>query len=110
VEIVKQFKQKGYPLYGLSNWSTETFPHARQKYDFFDLFDDIVLSGAVGYNKPEPEIYHVLLEKIGRPAHDCLFIDDSLANIEQADSIGFKTIRFTSPEQLKNTLTEMELL
>jgi len=37
VEIMKQLKAKGYPLYGLSNWSAETFPYARAKYDFFEL-------------------------------------------------------------------------
>jgi 2-haloacid dehalogenase len=110
VEILKQLKQKGYPLYGLSNWSAETFPHAREKYDFFELFDDIVLSGAVGYNKPEPEIYHILLERIGRPAKECLFIDDSLPNIKQAQKIGFMTVHFESPKQLEAALCEMNLL
>jgi 2-haloacid dehalogenase len=110
VEIMKQLKQKGYPLYGLSNWSAETFPHARARYDFFDLLDDMVLSGVVGHNKPEPEIYHIMLEKIDRPAQECLFIDDSLPNIQQAQKMGFETIHFQSPEQLKSTLQELEIL
>jgi 2-haloacid dehalogenase len=110
VEIMKQLKQAGYPLYGLSNWSAETFPYAHEKYEFFDSLDDMVISGAVGYVKPEPEIYHIALEKIGKPAQECLFIDDSLPNIHQANTMGFVTIHFTSPEQLKEELIEMELL
>jgi 2-haloacid dehalogenase len=110
VEIMKELKRAGYPLYGFSNWSLETFPYARERFDFFDLFDNMVLSGAVGYVKPESEIYKILLDKIGRPAQECLFIDDSLPNIEQANTMGFKTIHFTSPEQLKKELIEMELL
>ena len=110
VEIMRQLKAKGYSLYGLSNWSTETFPFAREKYDFFDLFDDMVISGAVGYVKPEPEIYHIMLEKIDRPAQECLFIDDSLPNINQANTMGFNTIHFTSSEQLKKELTQLGLL
>lgn len=110
VEILKQLKHKGYPLYGLSNWSTETFPLAREKYQFFNLLDGIVLSGEVRHNKPEPEIYHIMLEKIGKPAQECLFIDDALPNINQANTMGFKTIRFTSPEQLEKELTQMGLL
>ncbi len=110
VEILKQLKLKGYSLYGLSNWSAETFPLARDKYDFFELFDDIVLSGAVGYNKPEPEIYHILLERIGRPAQECLFIDDSLLNIQRAHQIGFATIHFESSAQLQRALQDMNLL
>ena len=110
VEIMKQLKQAGYPLYGLSNWSAETFPHTREKYDFFDLFDDMVISGEVGHVKPQPEIFHILLEKVGKPAQECLFIDDSLANIQQAQKIGFVTIHFQSSEQLKITLNELGIL
>lgn len=107
---MKQLKQKGYPLYGLSNWSAETFPYARARYDFLSLLDDMVISGHVGHVKPEPEIYHLLLERIGRPAQECLFIDDSLPNIHQANTMGFNTIRFTSPEQLNRELTQLGLL
>ena len=110
VEILKQLKQTGYPLYGLSNWSAENFPYAREKFDFLGLFDDMVISGAVGYVKPEPEIFHILLEKIGRPAPECLFIDDSLANIRQAQKLGFVTIHFQSSELLANSLRDMKLL
>ena len=109
VEIVKQLKQMGYQLYGLSNWSTETYPLAREKYHFFDLLDDIVLSGEVGHNKPEPEIYRIMLEKIGKKAQECLFIDDSLPNINQANTMGFNTIHFTSPGQLEKDMIQMGL-
>jgi 2-haloacid dehalogenase len=110
VEIMKHLKRKGYPLYGLSNWSAETFPYARAKYDFFELLDDMVISGAVGYVKPEPEIYHIMLDKIGRRAGECLFIDDSLANVQQAQRMGFETIHFKSPEQLAGELHRLKLL
>jgi 2-haloacid dehalogenase len=110
VEVMKQLKQAGCKLYGLSNWSAETFPYAREKYDFFDLFDDMVISGEVGHVKPEPEIFHLLLKKIGRLADECLFIDDSLPNIEQANTMGFQTIHFVTSEHLKNDLTKMGLL
>jgi 2-haloacid dehalogenase len=110
IEILKQLKQAGYPLYGLSNWSAETFPFAREKYDFFDLLDDFVLSGEVGHVKPDPEIFHIILKKIGKPAEVCLFIDDSLTNINQAQKMGFATIHFQSPEQLKIALRELQIL
>ena len=110
VEILKELKQAGYPLYGLSNWSAETFPYARAKHEFFGLFDDMVISGEVGHVKPEPEIYHILLEKIGRPANECLFIDDSLPNIKQAEKLGIQGIHFRSAEQLRFELGKLNLL
>jgi 2-haloacid dehalogenase len=110
VEIMRQLKQNGFPLYGLSNWSAETFPYVREKYDFFDLLDDMVISGYVGYVKPEPEIYHILLKKIKRPAQECLFIDDSLANIQQANKMGFNAMHFTSSKELEQELHKLGLL
>ena len=110
VEILKRLKLAGYPLYGFSNWSAETFPLIRAQYDFFDLFDDMVISGAVGFVKPEPEIYQIMLDKIGKPAQECLFIDDSLPNIQQANKIGFATIHFQSPAHLERELKQFGLL
>lgn len=110
VSILKQLKQAGYNIYGLSNWSAETFPQARQRHDFFELLDDMVLSGEVGQVKPDPEIFQILLEKVGRPAWECLFIDDAQANIQQAEKMGFVTIQFQSPEQLQVALRELHIL
>jgi len=110
IEIIKLLKKAGYLLYGLSNWSAETFPIAREKYDFFDLLDEIIISGEVGLVKPEPEIFELTLKRIGRPANECLFIDDALANVEQAQRMGFATIHFQSPQQLENELHKLQLL
>ena len=110
VDILKRLKQAGYPVYGLSNWSAETFPHMRDRHEFFDLFDDMVISGEVGHVKPEPEIFQILLDKIGRPAEECLFIDDSLTNIGQAQKLGFATILFQSPQQLESSLRDFQIL
>lgn len=110
VGIMNELKRAGYVLYGLSNWSSETFPHAREKHDFFDVLDDMVISGEVGHVKPSPEIFQILLDKIGMPARECLFIDDSLPNIRQAEKMGFATIHFQSPDQLRISLQELGIL
>jgi 2-haloacid dehalogenase len=110
IEILRQLKDAGYYIYGLSNWSAETFPRAREKYDFFSLLDDMVISGQVGVVKPEAEIFEIMLKKIGRPASECVFIDDALANVEQARRMGFVTIHFKSPEQLDQELHQLGLL
>ncbi len=110
INIMKQLKQAGYQIYGLSNWSAETFPHMRRKHDFFNLLDDMVISGEVGHVKPNPKIFHILLDKIGRSAEECLFIDDALPNIRQAQKMGFVVIHFQSPEQLETSLRDLKIL
>ena len=82
----------------------------RDKFDFFNLLDDIVISGEVGMIKPEPEIFQHMLERIGTAASACLFIDDALANVEQAQKMGITAIQFHSPQQLEADLHEMGVL
>jgi 2-haloacid dehalogenase len=110
VELLEKLKQTGISLYGLSNWSTETFGMVRNEFEFFNLFDEIILSGEVKLIKPEPEIFELFLQRIGRPASECLFIDDSEPNIITARKMGFDTVHFISPEHLKNELEDRQLL
>jgi len=110
VAILRKLKRAGYPLYGLSNWSAETFPKVRKRYAFFDLLDDILLSGDAKMLKPDPAIFNLLLSKIGYPSRNCLLIDDSQSNIVAAKSLGFNTIHFKSPGQLQSELQRHHLL
>jgi 2-haloacid dehalogenase len=107
---MKTLKKKGHPVYGLSNWSAETFPIIRREFEFLELLDDIVISGEIKMIKPDPEIFEFFLQKIGRTAEECLFIDDSEANIMTAKEIGFDTVHFNSPEQLEAELQTRRIL
>ena len=110
VNILRTLKHAGYPLYGLSNWSVEKFELVRPKYEFFGWLDLILVSGEVKLVKPDPRIYAVFLERIGRMAKECLFIDDSRLNIATADQLGFGTIHFQSPERLEIELRHLGML
>lgn len=110
VKILHRLKKNGYALYGLSNWSAETFPRVQQKYPFFDWFDEVILSGAVKLNKPDPAIFKLILNKSGFSASQCVLIDDSQSNIDTANQIGFFTIHFISPDQLQTDLQTLDLL
>jgi 2-haloacid dehalogenase len=110
VELLQALKKKGHPLYGLSNWASETFTIVRHEFEFLNLFDEIILSGEVKLIKPEPEIFELCLQKIGKPAGQCLFIDDSEANIIAAKKLGFDTVHFISPEHLKGEFQIRQLL
>lgn len=113
VEVIKQLKEKGYKLYLLSNFSAEKFPLMQKRYDFLSLFDDMIISGEVKLVKPDPAIFLYTLNRINKTAEECIFIDDSLPNITTARKLGFNTVLFQSPEQLKrdlfNTLYSLKL-
>lgn len=110
VEILRELKTRGEPLYALTNWSGETFPIALQRYDFLQWFDGTLVSGDEKMAKPDPAIFHLLLNRYGLQAQDCLFIDDSKTNIEAAIKIGFDTHHFTSANGLRQYLTQGNLL
>ena len=112
VALIRTLKENGYRVYGLSNWSREKFNLVKDDLPFLPLLEDYLLSGDAGVAKPDARIYRMLLERIGRKAGDCLFIDDSAENINAAQELGFKTIQFQSAEQLRLALHQsgVELL
>lgn len=110
VEILRRLKQAGYPLYVLSNFSTEKFVHMRADYEWVSLFNDVILSGEHRLVKPDPAFFQAALRRIGRPADECLFIDDHLPNIESARRLGFPSIHFQSPAQLETELKALGIL
>jgi 2-haloacid dehalogenase len=110
VAILSTLKRAGYPLYALSNWSLEKFSLVRPHYEFLGWFDDILVSGEVKLAKPDPRIFTLFLERIRRPAKDCLLIDDTPANVKVARKLGFRTIQFRSPEQLLAELEQKGIL
>ncbi len=110
LEILAELKEQGREVHALTNWSAETFPIAKERYEFLTWFEHIVVSGDERLKKPDPRIYRVLLERIGRKAEECLFIDDSAANIAGAAELGFATIHFSNPEQLRESLAALGVL
>jgi 2-haloacid dehalogenase len=110
VDIVRRLAQAGTPLFLLTNYSAEKFRLARRRFDFLELFDDIIVSGEHGLVKPDPAIYELTLRRIGRLASECVFIDDALPNIETAGALGFETIHFQSPAQLESELQRLRIL
>jgi 2-haloacid dehalogenase len=110
VGILDELKRTGYKIYALSNWSAETFPHARNRFGFLDWFDFTVISGEIGLVKPGREVFDFLLEKTGRRAEELIFIDDSMTNVIAARSLGFNAIHFCSPRQLRDELIFREIL
>jgi putative hydrolase of the HAD superfamily len=103
-EILQQLSQHGVPLYCLSNMPATTADYLRAHYAFFRLFHGIVISGEIKLIKPDKAIFEHLIERFGLEPDKSIFIDDSLANIESAAAMGFKTHHFTDPERCRQAL------
>ena len=99
-ETVERLKGKGYSLYGLTNWSMETFPEARRRFPILQLIEKYVVSGAEGYVKPDPKLFQILLDRYHLKAEECLFIDDNTDNVAAAEKLGLQGIVFKNTETL----------
>lgn len=109
VAILRELHDARVPTYALTNWSAETFPLARERYDFLGLFDDIVVSGELGVAKPDPAIFGVLRERVGRPLEECVYVDDSPRNVAAAAAAGMDAIHFTDTGHLRADLRDRGL-
>ncbi|HAS61658.1 MAG TPA: HAD family hydrolase [Vibrio sp.] len=110
IELLRRVKDAGYNVYALSDNVPEIVTHLKQQYDFWPLFDGVVISADVGYLKPSPEIYQTLLEQYQLDAQECVFIDDMPYNVEGAQNIGMTAIQFQSAEQCERELKMLGIL
>jgi len=108
--LLNEFKEKGYKLFLLSNFHREAFDMVFKKFDFFGIFNGIFISSHYGLLKPEREIYVKMLREFSLNPHECIFIDDSPANISAAKELGIEGIVFTDPETLRQELIKYKVL
>ena len=109
VTLLRKLKEK-YKLYGLTNWSAETFPIVFKRYSFFTLFDGIVISGEEKLIKPDKKIFERMLERYHLEAKNALFIDDNMNNIQAAKEMGFATIHIQEKTDLNSELYALGLI
>lgn len=105
--VLRALKAAGYGVYGLTNWSAETFPIIRDKYAVFGEFDGMVVSGDERLLKPDAAIYRCLLERYKLNAAESLFIDDNADNVTGAKAVGMEALQFVSAQQLECDLREI---
>jgi putative hydrolase of the HAD superfamily len=86
-----------------NSWGTGIY----ERGDFDGLFDATVISGEVGMNKPEPQIFRLACERLGVEAGDCVFVDDLRENCEGAEAVGMTAILHRDPG---DTIAELERL
>jgi len=114
VAIVEKLEAAGVPLFGLTNWSAETFPYAWENFPVLRRFRDIVVSGRVKLVKPDPAIFAAMRERIelqlpGLQPAELVFIDDNLKNAEAATALGWHGVHHTSAAQTEARLRELGL-
>jgi 2-haloacid dehalogenase len=98
VALLQRLRDAGVPNYCITNFSGPKFILAQQRFPFLAGFDGVIVSGDERLLKPDPAIYHLLLDRYGLEAADCVFIDDSKPNIEAARNVGMEAIHYPSED------------
>jgi putative hydrolase of the HAD superfamily len=94
-DLVKRARAANVATAVLSNsWGIGSYdPYAG--YDLAGLFDAVVISAQVGLRKPEAPIYDLTTKKLGLRPEDCVFVDDTPANLVAARQLGMAAVHFT---------------
>ncbi|MDG1289375.1 MAG: HAD-IA family hydrolase [Lentibacter sp.] len=66
----------------------------REKLPFLKDFEVIVDATYTGILKPDARAYELVLQALGLPAADCVFVDDQLRNIKGAEALGLPSVHF----------------
>ena len=110
VEILGELRRRGIRCYALTNMEAETYPRRLERYEFLRWFDGTVVSSAERVAKPDPRIFQLLMERFDLRPETTLMIDDSERNLTAAWALGMQTVRFRSPEGLRERLVELGVL
>jgi putative hydrolase of the HAD superfamily len=74
--VIKQLHAQGYRMGIISNWE-DWLETVLIKREIASYFDPVVISGAVGYEKPDREIFELALERAGVAPTDAIHIGDN---------------------------------
>lgn len=99
MDWINGFKDDGYKVYYLSNFSYKAETQCPESLSFLPIMDGGILSYTVKMTKPDPKIYELLLSTYDLKAEECIFIDDTLRNVEAAEKLGIHGVRFTSQKE-----------
>jgi 2-haloacid dehalogenase len=110
VEILRELRSRSVPIYALSNWSAETFPIARKRFECLSWFNGVLLSGEAKVLKPDRRIFEIFLDTFRIEPSRAVYIDDRSENVETAIELGMSGIVFRDARTLRVELTRAGLI
>ncbi|WP_411689486.1 HAD family hydrolase [Acinetobacter pseudolwoffii] len=92
-QVLEQLKSQGYQLAIVSNGGHDTRLNTIRGLGIADYFEEIISSGLVGFNKPQPEIFQITAQRLGVLPEHCLYIGDHPINdIQGAKNAGMHAL------------------
>jgi glucose-1-phosphatase len=99
-------KNKGYPVFLLSNTNELHFSYIMERYPIVHSLDEWILSYEVGAKKPKQKIYDSIFEKTDTTRGEVLYIDDVPEYVEAAINYGLQGLVFKNAKDVWELLKE----
>ena len=93
ITFAENYYQK-YDFVLLSNDVSEWSAFITEHYQLDKYFSFKIVSGDVKCRKPERKIYELALEKAGKNPAECIFVDNSVKNLDVANELGIYPVLF----------------
>lgn len=107
--LVEQLKGYKVPVAMLSNIDKRLAKLVKE-FGLYDPFYPCLLSCEIGVEKPDPKAFELLINRLGLPPEEIVYIDDQPQNIDAAQKAGLDAILFESTEQLRSELNRRGVL
>ena len=103
-ELLKELSQY-FTLSLCSNTDPLHWQYVRNTYPVMSIFQHNFLSFELKMLKPDEDIFRYVLKVLATPASECVFIDDTIANIDTAKRLGFRTIHASTVAEIREQLS-----
>ena len=100
-------RSMGFKVYLATNQEHERASYLMQTLGLAECCDGMFYSAQLSVSKPDSEFFTRICTLIDLRAHELLLVDDTLANVKAASSLGWETIHWTSdtsPKALRQAL------
>ncbi len=88
ISVLRQLKEQGADLHVLTASPHITLDPCLKRLGMFDFFTNVWSCDDFNTSKADPAIYAMAAEKIGKPVHEILFLDDNFNADKTAKSAG----------------------
>lgn len=105
IELLRELS-KDYDLYILSNNNPISRAYTcelarREGLDFDEIFKKQYYSYEMKMMKPCRKIFLTVLEEIGLPPEEILYVEDSISNVQAAEALGINTLHYIPRSDLR---------
>ena len=106
IEVIRKLRGLGFKTAVISNYTSIL----RQKiadHGIYDAFDEIIISGEEGYQKPNAKLFEIAYKRLGVIGPETVFVDDSPSSLTSAGELGYAPILYKCNKDLREALSTL---